>query len=426
MATVYYNFDSITVSLAGLNTKSVIAATQTNATTNIQYNDLPYFINQLYFYHDSNANQNYFVVQTTATPGESNQCMFFAIPVDTNSDNAATSTDIDKLFEGSGSGSVTVNLSSCLTDGDNAKIYTATDNGWNTVVVDKHYTIKNNLTANNTITHIDHMNLSTGGSIPATIRKQIFGWNMTCSLLGEDENGGQVQTPAVKIDSMDTMALIVTLLLIVTSFYLSVPVVYKFYILPIAMTRTNMPLASIDMYWTAICGLTILSLVSYGLKSKLPSYYFFAFTVGLILFICKKWVQDNIGNVYTNNLAELNLTMTADPTTGKPSHGIDPGYFSVYLTKNGAGFNYKAIAFMFVTMSMYLGISVSSLATDTDANKYTSAIISFMGMAIFTTSMFMEEINWKVLIFGILIAIVTTTPMIIFNVMGLVTKAISK
>ena len=406
MATVYYNFDSITVSLAGLNTQNAIAATQTNATTNIQYNDLPYFINQLYFYHDSNANQNYFIVQTTATPGEFNQCMFFAIPVDTNSDPTATSTDIDKLFEGT-SGSATVNISACLTDGDSAKIYTAT-NGWNTVVVDEHYIIKNNLTQANTVSHIDNFTLD-GNSTNTTIRKQIFGWNMTCSLLGEDENGGHVQTPAVKIDSMDTMALIVTLLLIVTSFYLSVPVVYKFY-----------------MYWTAICGLTILSLVSYGLKSKLPSYYFFAFTVGLILFICKKWVQDNIGNVYTNNLAQLNLTMTADPNTGKPSHGIDPGYFSVYLSKNGAGFNYKAMVFMFVTMSIYLGITVSSLATDTDASKYSAAIISFMGMAIFTTSMFMEEINWKVLIFGILIAIVTTTPMIIFNVMDLVTKAISK
>lgn len=426
MATVYYNFDSITVSLAGLNTKSVIAATQTNATTNIQYKDLPYFINQLYFYHDTNANQNYFIVQTTATPGEFNQCMFFAIPVDTNSDPTATSTDIDKLFEGSGSGSVTVNLSSCLTDGDNAKIYTATDNGWNTVVVDKHYTIKNNLTANNTITHIDHMNLSTGGSIPATIRKQIFGWNMTCSLLGEDEDGGEVHTQAVKIDSMDTMALIVTLLLIVSSFYLSVPVIYKFYILPIAMTRKDMPLASIDMFWTAISILTVLSLTSYGLKAQQPSYYFFAFTVGLIVFICKKWVQDNIGNVYTNNSAELNLTMTANSATGKGPTGVDPGYFTVYFTGDKSGFNYKAIIAVFITMSTYLGTNIANLASSSDSSAYSGAILSFIGMAIFTTAMFMDKINWSVLLFGIIIAIVTTTPMIAFSVMNRITAAMTK
>lgn len=424
MATVYYNFDSITVSLAGINTKTVIAATQANATTNIQYNDLPYFINQLYFYHDANANQNYFVVQTTATPGEFNQCMFFAIPVDTSSDTAQTNTDIDKLFGGN-SGSVTANISGCLTDGDNAKIYTATDNAWPTVVVNKHYTIKSNLTSNNTVAHIDHFTIN-GASILATIRKQIFGWNMTCTLLGEDDEGGQVNVPAIKVDSMDTMALIVTLLLVVSSFYLSVPIIYKFYILPIAMTRMKMPLASIDMFWTAVSVLTILSLTSYGLKAQQPSFYFFAFTVGLILFICKKWVQDNIGNVYTDNLAELNLTMTADNTTGKGERGVDPGYFSVYLNGDGKGFNYKAMIAVFITMSTYLGTNVANLATSSNASTYTGAILSFVGMAIFSTAMFMDEINWKILIFGIIIAVVTTTPMIAFSVMNKITAAISK
>jgi hypothetical protein len=424
MATVYYNFDSITVSLAGLNTKSVIAATQANASTNIQYKDLPYFIDQLYFYHDTNANQNYFVVRTTATPGVSNQCMFLAIPIDSSTDSNKTDTDIDKLFGGT-SGSTNVNISECLTSGDNAKIYTATENGWNTVVVDKHYTIKSNLTTNNTVTHIDHFTLN-GGSIPATIQTRNFGWNMTCDLLGEDEDGGEVNVPAVKIDSMDTMALIVTLLLVVSSFYLSVPVIYKFYILPIAMTRTELTLASIDMFWTAISVLTILSLTSYGLKAQQPSYYFFAFTVGLIVFICKKWVQDNIGNVYTNNSAELNLTMTANSATGKGPTGVDPGYFTVYLSGDKSGFNYKAILAVFITMTTYLGTNIASLASSSDASTYSGAILSFIGMAIFTTAMFMDKINWSVLLFGIIIVIVTTTPMIAFSVMNRITAAMTK
>jgi hypothetical protein len=273
---------------------------------------------------------------------------------------------------------------------------------------------------------IQHLTLSGSNSTPATIRKQIFGWNMSCTLVGEDEAGGQVNVPTVRVDTMDTIALLVMLLLVVSSFYLSVPIIYKYYIVPIAQAgRKDLPLASIDMFWTAISALTIISFTMFGIKSKQPSYYFFAFTIGIILFISKKWVRENIGNIYSSNKAGINVDFTADPSISNTPKGIDNGYFSIFTTDEGA-MNYKAIIAVFITLSAYLGINISSAVSDTTDSKFSSAIISFMGLSIFTTAMFMAEIKWKILFFGIFIAVLTTTPMLIFNVMDLITSKLTK
>lgn len=421
MATVYYNFDSLTVSPSSSKQQS-ISATQTNPVTNIQYNNIPYFINNMYFYHDSDKHKFYLIVQTTSDPQSNTKCIFFAIPLTTTTDPTSkrTETEIDKLFKASSS--VTINLSKCLTDGDSATIYTHIGSEWETVLVNTSYTIQSDLT-NKTVTSIDKLTLSGNKSISATIRKQIFGWNMDCTLLGEDEAGGEINVPAVRVDTMDTVALLVMMLLVVSSFYLAVPIIYKYYIVPVARTHANLPLASIDIYWTAISVLTIISLTMYGLKSKQPSYYFFAFTVGLILFICKKWIRENIGNIYTTNKAEINVDFTANPKISNTPPGIEPGYFAVYTTSAG-GTNYKAIIATFITVSAYLGINIAGAVSESADSKYTSAIMSFLGISIFTTSMFMDKINWKILIFGIFIAVATTTPMLIFNVLDLIASKI--
>lgn len=428
MATVYYNFDSVSVNLAGTDVDSKttsIIATQSNPTTNIQYNDAPYFMNSVYFYKDNNANKMYFVVKTTADLEADAKCIYFAIPIVSNTDPTFKPTDIDKVFQGKEV--ISINLSGCLKDGDSANIFVA-NNGWPTVVVGTEYAVKSVFTNANVMTgdSIQHLTLSGSNSNPATIRKQIFGWNMSCTLVGEDEAGGEVNVPTVRVDTMDTIALLVMLLLVVSSFYLSVPIIYKYYIVPIAKSgRRNLPLASIDMFWTVITVLTIISFTTFGIKSKQPSYYFFAFTIGLILFISKKWVRENIGNIYSNNKAAINVDFTADPAISNTPKGIDTGYFSVFTTDSG-GMNYKAIIAVFITLSTYLGINISSAVSDTTDSKFSSAIISFMGLSIFTTSMFMAQINWKILIFGIFIAVVTTTPMLIFNVMDLITSKLTK
>ena len=248
---------------------------------------------------------------------------------------------------------------------------------------------------------------------------------MSCTLVGEDEAGGEVNMPTARVDTMDTIALLVMLLLVVSSFYLAVPIIYKYYIIPIAQTRENLPLASIDMFWTAISVLTIISFTMFGIKSKQPSYYFFAFTVGLILFISKKWVRENIGNIYSNNKAAINVDFTADPSTSNTPKGIDSGYFTVFTTGSG-GMNYKAIIAVFITLSAYLGINISSAVSNTTDSNFSSAIISFMGLSIFTTAMFMDEIKWKILFLGIFIAVLTTTPVLIFNVMDLIASKLTK
>jgi hypothetical protein len=409
MATVYYNFDSLTVSPSSNKTQA-ITATQTNPVTNIQYNNIPYFISNMYFYKDTNANKFYFIVQTTSDPQSNTKCIFFAIPL--KIETTSNETEIDKLFKASSS--ITINLSKCLTDGDTANIYNHTASGWNTVVVNTEYTIKSEL-ENKTINLIDKLTLS-GKSISVTIRKQIFGWNMDCTLLGEDEAGGEVNVPAVRVDTMDTMALLVMLLLVVSSFYLAVPIIYKYYIIPIARTHQNLPLASIDMYWTAISVLTIISLATYGIRSKQTSYYFFAFTVGLILVICKQWVRAHIGNIYTTNKAEVNVDFTANPKISNTPPGIAPGYLAVYTTSDG-GTNWKAIISAFITLSSYLGINVAGAVSEDADAIYTRAIFGFIGMAIFTTSMFMDKIDMKILIFGIFMLLLATVPTAIFNVL---------
>lgn len=428
MATVYYNFDSVMLNLGGTepNRKAQsISAIQPNPTTNIQYNNTPYFMNNVYFCKDTSEQKTYFVVKSTADPDADGKCIYFAIPVVSNTDPTAEPTEIDKIFQGVKP--VTVNLSGFLTDGDPAKIYVAS-NEWPTVIVGMEYAVKSNFTDITVMKAdtIEHLTLSGTNSTPATIRKHIFDWNMNCTLVGEDEAGGEVNVPTVRVDTMDTIALLVMLLLVVSSFYLSVPIIYKYYIVPIAKSgRKDLPLASIDMYWTAITVLIIISFAVFGIKSKQPSYYFFAFTVGLILFISKKWVRENIGNIYSDNKAGINVDFTADSATSNTPKGIDTGYFSVFTTDSG-GMNYKAIIAVFITLSAYLGINISSAVSETTDSKFSSAIISFMGLSIFTTAMFMAQIKWKILFFGIFIAVVTTTPMLIFNVMDLITSKISK
>lgn len=424
MAAVYYNFDSINVDLKGTseNDKHLsIAATQSTPSTNIQYNDVPYFINNISFYKDSGANKDYLVVETTTDTNSPGKCVFFAIPLKTSTDPSMKKTDIDKLFEGTGA--ITINLSGCVNDGDSATMYIAS-NEWPTIVVTTEYNVKSSFAPDKVVKDIKHLTLS-GASSKLTIRKQIFGWNMNCTLMGEDEAGGEVNMPTIRVNTMDTTVLIVTLLLVVSAFYVSVPIIYKYYIIPIAQTRPNLPLASIDIYWTTICVLTILSLTTYGLKSQQPSYYFVAFTVGLILFICKKWIRENIGNIYSKNTAEINVDFAANPDISSPPPGIEPGYFAVYTTSEG-GMNYKAIIFVFITLSIYMGSSVSSLSGASSDSKFSGFIMSFLGMAIFTTAMFMEKINWKIVIGAIVFSTMIAAPMIIMHVLELVTSKIAK
>jgi hypothetical protein len=421
MATVFYNFDRLTITPGKTKTQSIVA-TQTTPFINIEYNKVPYFISSVYFCLHTGDNNPYFIIKTTADPQASAKCIYFAIPLTTSTDSTYVNTDIDKLF--AAESAVTINLSGCIKDGDSAKIYTAS-NGWSTVVLDTPYVVKTAFTSATVMNTTDIENLTlSGNSTSATITKQIFDWNMECTLVGEDEAGGQVNVVPRRIDTMDTMALLVIIMLVVTSVYLAVPIIYKYYIIPIAKTRQNMPLASIEMYWSTVIGFALISFALFGLKMKQPAYYFYAFTFGLILFICKKWVRDNIGNVYSENKAEINVDFTANPKLGTGPHGIDPGYFSVFATSSGE-INFKAMIAMFLTICIPIPILMAGISGDASDFQFSSAMISYIGFAIGTTSMFMDKIRWDIVIFGIFIAVATTTPIILFKVIDMITNAIT-
>jgi hypothetical protein len=422
MATVFYNFDRLTITPGKTKTQSIVA-TQTTPFINIEYNKVPYFISSVYFCLHTGDNNPYFIIKTTADPQASAKCIYFAIPLTTSTDSTYVNTDIDKLF--AAESAVTINLSGCIKDGDSAKIYTAS-NGWSTVVLDTPYVVKTAFTSATVMntTGIENLTLSGSNPLQATITKQIFDWNMECTLVGEDEAGGQVNVVPRRIDTMDTMALLVILMLVVSSFYLAVPIIYKYYIIPIAKTRMNMPLASIDIYWSSISILAIIAFAIFGLKTKQTAYYFYAFTIGIILVISKKWVHENIGNVYSENKAEINVDFTANQKFGTGPHGIDSDYFSVFTTQSG-GMNLKAIISTFFTMIIFLVTFLYSNLEEISNSKFSSSIISFIGLAIFTTSMFMDKIRWNILFFGIFIALATTMPMIFLNVMDLITRVIT-
>jgi hypothetical protein len=206
MATLYYNYDSITLNSIGPNSsKMAISATQQNQPTNVKYNDVPYFIRNLYFYKDKGTQKYYLVVENTSDPNTASNLLFVAIPL---SPGGIEDTDIDNLLPApdSNAASVTLTLNQYLRDGGDAKMAADKQNNWPTYVVKDEVKINKTTEKLSGIKTIDSINgLTLNGKSPATVKKTIMDWTVSCELLGEDEAQGTVDMPAAKKDSIDTL-----------------------------------------------------------------------------------------------------------------------------------------------------------------------------------------------------------------------------
>jgi len=224
-------------------------------------------------------------------------------------------------------------------------------------------------------------NITPGNSTPINWTNENLDWTFQCSY-SDDNGSGTKNEKAVNADPMHDIVTIMVLLMVASGIYVAMPVIYAQGILGMYADADTDPmyLKALDFIWSLNGFLWGLLFVIAAIVKKHNSYYFMSLMVFLILFVCKTWIGDNVGDLYgksEENKPKIIKKITE--LTGRKNVQIEPVYPNI-LNYGHPFFLMEFVAFVFFIISaVYAGV---------DASKFNYFAYTFMGLIIAATGFF--------------------------------------
>lgn len=392
---VYYNYPPIRIQGVSTNNKGVISYTPpTEYAVNISYHTLDYILSAICLYTENGT--SYLILQNknTVTSDKSNLYIYLVIKLEEgdSGDSGDSKNDINKIMDQLQSGTASEvscdNLNSLLNTMGAANICPNThDHHQDGYIVRFENTIKvkglSSGTKAFTTTNAWMEVIEPIMSSPITWTNQNLDWTFQCSY-SDDNGSGTKNEKAVNPDPMHDIVTIMVLLMVASGLYLAMPVIYTKAILGMYADTDTMYLKALDFIWSLNGFLWGLLFVIAAIVKKHNSYYFMSLMVFLILFSCKKWISDNVGDLYDTSADNKNkIENNLNALTGRKNVTINTDYPNII---NCAGKGNKALSFaefcalvFFILSAVYAGV---------DASKFNYFAYTFMGLIIMVTGFF--------------------------------------
>jgi hypothetical protein len=286
----------------------------------------------------------------------------------------------------------TLSLNTPLTNLKTANVYTSADKDGFTIRFGNSLKVSSTSTGfTNQLPNDWHVNLDPNDPLFTTIEwtNQNLDWTFQCSY-SDDNGSGTKNEKAVNADPMHDIVTIMVLLMVASGIYLAMPVIYTQGILGMYADRTPMYLKALDFIWSLNGFLWGLLFVIAAIVKKHNSYYFMSLMVFLILFSCKKWISDNMGDLYDKSQENTEKIKTKIKELTGRNVEIIPDYPDII---NFAGKGNKALSF--IECCAFVFFIISAVYAGVDASKFNYFAYTFMGLIIMATGVFNGMPKWE-------------------------------
>ena len=288
MTTVYYNFPAITLDLHGRGADNEIQISNAGQPlTNIQLNNVNYSAYSIIVASipSSTTAPGHLIIKCYADINDTtSNLVYLAVPlkIDLQSD-PKTKSDVDKIIDGSGIETVTLNLDNYINDKSDC-VVSAINTFPVTITLESEIPIQQHANTNFYDFHKIRPSPSVDSSVKnnknATTKHQDLDWIMSCELMTEDGPNANLQMDPGT--TATTITLFMMVIMISCATYIAAPILYKgLGMFSIATNILDGNHYTINVYWGI--SLIMLALICFGkgLKSNNTIYYFIA--VSLIL-----------------------------------------------------------------------------------------------------------------------------------------------
>ena len=339
MSKIYYNFEKQIIS--GVTTSSLgtsIVAKTTSPITNIKYDDVAYFVQNIYFYKPSGERDTYLVVQHISDPnGNSGKVLYLAAKIGFN--GSTSDTDLDVFLKASATpANLDLTLNNYIKDGGDAHIATDATSKKITITLESPIPVKAASTSVALYTTV----ISDLGIKPddpaiknnAVVLKSILDWSISCEMEGEDmENQTAVATKSSTSDLMDNINMVMAFVLTIGGMYIAAPEIYNFFITPILKSHDDAtPITSLNMFWNVAILFLIMEMIVFGAAGKGAAFYILAIGLMLMLFAIDKSLEDSLGN---SNTTSKSLFTAPTITVHNQEYKNDLSYTSIFTKPEG-------------------------------------------------------------------------------------------
>jgi hypothetical protein len=408
MSKIYYNFEKQIIS--GVTTNSLgtsIVAKTTTPITNIKYDDVAYFVQNIYFYKPAGARDTYLVVQHIADPnGNSGKVLYLAAKIGFN--GSTSDTDIDIFLKASATpANLDLTLNNYIKDGGDAHISTDATTKNITITLESPIPVK----AASTSVALYRTVISDLGIKPddpsvknnAVVLKSILDWSISCEMEGEDmENQTAVATKSSTSDLMDNINMVMAFVLTIGGMYMAAPEIYNFFILPIVKshgeTEGKKPIASLNLFWNLAILLLIIEMIVFGAAGKGSAFYILAIGLILMIFSIDKSLEDSIGE-------GKSLFKAQQITVHNDTYLNDPSYTSIFTNPTDDTISMIVKGFCVLSMLGIWGSNFNMLADENITNDQAikQYLVSFPNYFMYGITLTIwshvdneEDFKWKV------------------------------
>lgn len=301
MSKIYYNYEKQIISgITAAALQTAINAKTPTPITNIKYNDVAYFIQNIYFYKQAGSQDIYLVVQHIADPnGNAGKVLYLAAKIATG---GTTDTDLDAFIKANTTPTNhELTLNNYINDGGDAHIATDTQSGSTTVTLTDTITVK----ATALTALAVYSTLPTGLIIEldpvtnknAVVLKSILDWSISCEMEGEDmENQTAVATKSSTSDLMDNINMVMAFVLTIGGMYIAAPEIYNWFIVPILNSYYgDKPITGINTFWNVAIIFLIIEMIVFGAAGKGAAFYILAIGLAVALLAVDKSLEDTVG-----------------------------------------------------------------------------------------------------------------------------------
>jgi hypothetical protein len=405
MSKIYYNFEKQIIS--GVTTNSLgtsIVAKTTTPITNIKYDDVAYFVQNIYFYKPSGAQDTHLVIQHISDPnGNSGKVLYLAAKIGFN--GSTSDTDLDIFLKASATpANLDLTLNNYIKDGGNAHISTDTTTKNITITLESPIPVKAASTSVALYTTV----ISGLGIKPndpaiknnAVVLKSILDWSISCEMEGEDmENQTAVATKSSTSDLMDNINMVMAFVLTIGGMYIASPEIYNFFIIPIMNSHYgSKPITSINTFWNLAIIFLIIEMIVFGAAGKGAAFYILAIGLMLMLFSVDKSLEDSIGG---------GKSLFTAPTINvhNEEYDNDLSYISMFTKPEGDTLSMIVKGFCVISMLGIWGSNFNMLADDNITNDQAikQYLVSFPNYFMYgiTATMWTynpkyEELTWTI------------------------------